>query len=87
MTAWTVARQAPLSMGMLQARILENMGKRTGYSPWGHKELETTERLSTAHKRGYWVASKILFLDQVVVVRSIQLVKAIYSSLYFSMCM
>ena len=23
-----------------------------GYSPWGHKELDTTEKLSTKGKRG-----------------------------------
>ena len=36
----------------LQYSCLENpQGQRSlaGYSPWGHKELDTTERLSTAH--------------------------------------
>ena len=38
----------------LQYSYLENPhGQRSlaGYSPWGHKELDTTERLSTAQKR------------------------------------
>ena len=37
----------------LQYSCLENPhGQRSlaGYSPWGHKEFDTTERLSTAHK-------------------------------------
>ena len=38
---------------LLQYSCLENPhGQRSlaGYSPWGHKESDTTERLSTAHK-------------------------------------
>ena len=42
----------PLEEGMeTYSNCLENpCGQRTlvGYSPWGHKELNTTERLSTA---------------------------------------
>ena len=37
----------------LQYSCLENpYGQRslTSYNPWGHKELDTTERLNTAHK-------------------------------------
>ena len=40
----------------LQYSSLENPhGQRSlaGYSPWGHKELDTTEQLST-HKNGIW---------------------------------
>ena len=38
----------------LQYSCLENsMGRGTCYSPWGHKELETTERLST-HAHWLW---------------------------------
>ena len=39
-------------VGRLQYSSLENPhGQRNlaGYSPWGHKELDTAERLSTAH--------------------------------------
>ena len=40
----------------LQYSCLENPhGQRSlaGYSPWGHKELDTTERLSPAHTYNY----------------------------------
>ena len=40
---------------LLQYSCLENPhGQRSlaGYSPWGHKESDTTERLSTAQHRG-----------------------------------
>ena len=36
----------------LQYSYLENPHKQrnlAGYSPWGHKEMDTTEQLSTAH--------------------------------------
>ena len=39
----------------LQYSCLENPhGQRSlaGYSPWGHKQLDMTEQLSTAHPRG-----------------------------------
>ena len=35
----------------LQYSCLENLhGQRSLYSPWGHKELDTTEPLSTQHE-------------------------------------
>ena len=40
----------------LQYSCLENphgQSSLAGYSPWGHKELDTTERLSTAHTYNY----------------------------------
>ena len=49
----------PLEEGMtnpLQYSYLENPhGQRSlrGYSPWGRKELDTTERLSTAQHRTF----------------------------------
>ena len=42
-----------LSVNLLQYSCLENLhGQRNllGYSPWGLKELDTTERLSTAQQ-------------------------------------
>ena len=48
----------------LQYSCLENPhGKRSlvGYSPWGHKELNTTERLSTAQHATYNVLQLIAF--------------------------
>ena len=45
-----LGREAPLEEGMAHSSILawEICGQRglVGYSPWGHKELDTTERLS-----------------------------------------
>ena len=41
----------------LQYSCLENPhGQRSleSYSPWGHKELDMTEQLSTAHRRDIW---------------------------------
>ena len=43
----------------LQYSCLENPhGQRSlvGYSPWGHKESDTTERLSTAHDCTSWTS-------------------------------
>ena len=48
----------------LQYSCLENPhGQRSlmGYSPWGHKELDTTERLSTAQHTIYNMLQLISF--------------------------
>ena len=44
----------------------ESHGQRNlaGYSPWGHKESDMTEQLSTAHEMSRWVESHLLFLPQ-----------------------
>ena len=51
---WSLGREDPLEKGMAtHSRILagKSYGQRSlaGYSPWGHKELDMTERLSTNH--------------------------------------
>ena len=58
-TLWIVARQAPLSMRILQVRILESMT----YSPWHQKELDMTEQLSLSNHHNYlWAMSYNYFL-------------------------
>ena len=65
-TPWTVAHQAPLSMGFSGQRMLERVaiwrlcqtlgdgdgqGSLACCSPWGRQEPDTTERLNNPNKR------------------------------------
>ena len=46
----------------LQYSNLENPPEQrslAGYSPWGHKESEMTEQLSTAHRQGDFGINKL----------------------------
>ena len=50
----SLSGEDPLEKGMQPTQVFfpgEFHGQRSlvGYSPWGHKELDTTERLSTQH--------------------------------------
>ena len=59
----------------LQYSCLENPhGQRSlvGYSPWGHKELDTTERLSTQHTRKGKVLYSYLHLGDTLPGRSVR---------------
>ena len=47
----SLGREDPLEEGMATHSMENPHGQRSlvGYSPWGHKESDATERLSTAH--------------------------------------
>ena len=52
----------------LQYSFLENSMSLAGYSPWSHKELDTTERLSLSHN-----------INEIILETSLTIIQEIFS--------
>ena len=63
--SWEDPLRSPLSLPTPVFLPGESHGQRSlvGYSPWGPKELDMTERLSTQHQTFLYPATTIIFLE------------------------